>query len=182
MRIIKILIMVLSVGAVCLAVNSVKADVLKGSEIPHLLTSIDQNGDEQSFETVKGEKGAVLYFVRSADWCPYCQVQLLDIRDYGPELIDAGYNVVAISYDAPEKLKAFADRYKFDYTMLSDKNSEIIKAFGILNEDMKEGTPYYGIPHPTIYVVNANGIVQNVFAEEGYKTRPAKESILNAIK
>lgn len=154
----------------------------KGDRLPHDLAAKDQAGAEQNFESVKGEKGAVLVFVRSADWCPYCQAQLIDLADKGGEIDALGYSVVTVSYDDPEVLAAFADKYAFEYTMLSDLNSEIIKAFGILNEEMEPDSDYYGVPHPTIYVVNAQGIIQAVLAEEGYKTRPPVEQIIAAIK
>lgn len=158
------------------------APVEVGAELPHTLELLDKNAQSQSFESIKGEKGAVIYFVRSLDWCPYCQVQMLDVRDYGPDIEAAGYNVVAISYDSPEKLKTFADRYRFNYTLLSDGDSEVIKAFGILDETKEPGTPYYGIPHPTIYVVNADGVIKAALPAETYKRRPASDVIFEAIK
>ena len=158
------------------------AAIVQGDKIPHNLETLDQNETVQSFESLKGEKGTVLVFVRSADWCPYCQVQLLDLRGIGETIEDHGYNLVAISYDAPEKLKAFSSRYNFPFAMLSDPQSEIIKAFGILNTEMKEDTPYYGIPYPRVYIVNAEGVVEHVLSEEGYKKRPSPEDILELVK
>ena len=66
--------------------------------------------------------------------------------------------------------------------MLSDRQSEIIKAFGILNTEMAEDTPYYGIPYPRVYIVSAEGVVQHVLSEEGYKKRPSPEDILELVK
>ena len=159
------------------------ADVKAGDPLPSKLELLDKNAEAQSFETIKGEKGAVLVFVRSADWCPYCQVQLLDLRaEDGAKITDLGYNIIAISYDAPEKLKTFAERYNFDHVMLSDKGSEVIKAFGILNEDFAPDHFAYGVPHPHIYIVSNDGIIQAVLSEEGYKKRPQADVIVKAIK
>lgn len=152
-----------------------------GDEIPNALALPDQNGEVQSFESLAGEKGLVLVFVRSADWCPYCQVQLIDFRDEGQAITDLGYNVVPISYDAPEKLKAFADKYKFPYTMLSDEGSVAIKDFGILNEEYQPEHFAHGVPKPHVYVINNDKVIQAVLAEEGYKNRPQIEAIVEAI-
>lgn len=160
----------------------VLAAVSAGDKLPNDLALLDQNGAQQSFESVKGEKGAVIVFVRSADWCPYCQVQLLDLKDNAAAITDLGYNIVTISYDAPDVLKTFAEKYSFPYTMLSDKGSETIKAFGILNEDFEPDHFAYGVPHPNIYVVGADGTIQNVLSEEGYKLRPQVEAIVEAIQ
>jgi len=39
-----------------------------------------QFGREQTLETLKGSKGTVLLFYRSADWCPYCKGQLIQLQ------------------------------------------------------------------------------------------------------
>ncbi|MCP5118437.1 MAG: hypothetical protein GY953_47100 [bacterium] len=38
-----------------------------GERIPHF-EAVDQDGKRQTFDTLKGENGLVLMFVRSADW------------------------------------------------------------------------------------------------------------------
>jgi len=153
-----------------------------GENIPHSLKAKDSEGQSKSFESVKGENGAVLIFLRSADWCPYCQAQLLNLAQEGSQIEDLGYHIVIISYDTVPVLKNFKSKYTFPYTMLSDEGSEIIKAFGVLNTDIPEGSTYYGIPHPTIFVVDASGVVQGVLTEEGYKSRPDMSKIVAAIK
>lgn len=152
-----------------------------GEHLPDL-KALDQDGIEQTYETVKGEQGAVLVFIRSADWCPFCKAQLLDLAEKGSVVTELGYNIVVVSYDDPSILLAFTNKYDFPYKMLSDKGSKIIKSFGILNEDIAKDGPYYGIPNPTIYVVSADGFVQDVLAKEGYKDRPQVNAIVDSIK
>ncbi len=159
------------------------ADLKVGDKIPSNLELKNQTGEVQSFEALKGEKGLVLFFIRSADWCPYCQVQLLDLRKgAADEIINAGYNIAILSYDAPEKLQAFATRYKFNFPMLSDVNSKTIKEFGILNEEKQPGSFGYGIPNPTIYVVSQDKEIQGVLAEESYTRRPEIKDIVDVIQ
>ena len=150
--------------------------------IPHMLEAQDQNNETQSFDTLKGENGAVLVFVRSTDWCPFCQKQLIDLQNNKTQIEELGYSLIAISYDSVETQKAFSDKHSIQYTLLSDQRSEIIKAFGILNTEYPKGTRAYGIPHPTIYVVDQGGMITNKLAEEGYKKRPPVEAIVEAIK
>ena len=46
-------------------------------------------------------------------------------------------------------LKNFAERKGLDYPLLSDPGSQIIRAFGILNDNVPKDQPmYYGIPFP----------------------------------
>lgn len=166
------------------SLSAMAAEDLKiGDQIPTNLELKDRAGEVQSFDTLKGDKGLVLFFIRSADWCPYCQVQLLDLRKgAADEIINAGYNITIISYDAPEELNKFATRYKFDFSMLSDSGSETIKAFGILNEDKKPENFGYGIPNPTIYVISIDKRIQGVLAEDSYTRRPEIKDILGIIQ
>lgn len=152
-----------------------------GADIPHDLTARDQYGTMQNFESVRGPRGAVLVFVRSADWCPFCQQQLIELGERGREIETFGYEIVTISYDPVEKLKAFTDKYEFTHTMLSDPDSEIISAFGIFNDTVSPSSDYYGIPHPAVFVVNARGVIQAKLMEESYKKRPTIEEILDSL-
>lgn len=153
-----------------------------GDEIPHDLSVKDQNGTVQVYEALAGEKGAVLVFVRSADWCPYCQVQLLDLKFDGSAITDLGYSIVIVSYDEVPKLKAFTDKYEYPYTMLSDQDSEIIKAFGVLNEDVDPKSFKYGIPNPAVFVVSREGIITHKLGDGSVRKRAAVDSIIAAIQ
>ena len=52
--------------------------------------------------------------------------------------------MAAISYDSVALLKEFAERKKISYPLLSDPESAIIRAFGILNDNFPPGDPWYG--------------------------------------
>jgi peroxiredoxin len=152
-----------------------------GENIPHNLSLKDQTGLDVSFEALKGKEGLVVFFVRSADWCPFCQQQLKDFIGRYQGFKDRGYEVASVSYDSVEKLSRFSTRYAVPYKMLSDPTSESIKAFDVLNTKYAQGSRFYGIPHPTIYVINAQGVVTHIFSEGGYKARPPVDGILRAL-
>src|SRR6266478_9437795 len=44
-------------------------------------TLVDQFGHEQSNETLKGPKGTIVLFFRSADWRPFCKAQLVQLHN-----------------------------------------------------------------------------------------------------
>ena len=176
--------LLLSFLLITFSLPAMATETLKvGGRIPTDLALMNQKSTATNFKELAGENGLVLFFIRSADWCPYCQVQLLDLRKGEADpIIDAGYNIAIISYDAPEKLTKFATRYSFDFPMLSDQNSETIKAFGILNEDFAPDHFAYGVPHPHIYVVNKDKTIKAVLSEEGYKRRPEIADVVDALK
>jgi hypothetical protein len=89
---------------------------------------------------------------------------------------------VAISYDSEEILKSFSDRQGgIHYSMLADDKSEIIKAFGLMNPNIEPGSMQYGMAFPGIYIVDANGIVQEKVFNESYRQRMTAQSVLSKL-
>ena len=77
-----------------------------GTKAPDIGTRLDQTGKPRLADLM-GKNGLVLMFFRSADWCPYCQAQLIDVNGGVAEIEKRGYHVAALSYDSPEILQAF---------------------------------------------------------------------------
>lgn len=159
-----------------------KGSVNVGDIIPHSLTLKDQKGKTQSFSNLSGEKGLVLAFVRSVEWCPYCQKQVIELDKNKQKFNDLGYNVATVSYDPIEQMSKFVTTNKPSITLLSDPSSESIRAFGILNENSAKGTMSYGIPYPGVYIIDNNKKVQAKFFEEGYQNRPSARKLLVKIE
>jgi hypothetical protein len=89
-----------------------------------------------------------------------------------------GLGLAAISYDSVEILKNFADRKHITFPLLSDPDSKIIRAFGILNETVKPGTAQFGIPNPGTYVVNTKGTVVAKYFVDTIRERVSASDIL----
>lgn len=142
----------------------------------------DQNGQPQSFDTFKGDKGAVVVFFRSAKWCPFCQMQLIDLNTNALKGIsERGYGLVGISYDDPTALKRFTQKWKVGFPLLSDKGSEMIDALGIRNEEYKEGHYAHGVPHPVIFVLDNDKKIIAKLSRESYRERPEPAVILETL-
>ena len=153
-----------------------------GAKIPDGFTALDQTGAKTDFGAIAGEKGLVLAFVRSAGWCPYCQKQLMDLQTIAGDLSKRGYNLAALSYDAPTVLAEFAKKRMITYTLLSDQKSAMIDAFDLRDPQYKEGSTAYGVPRPAIFIVDRGGVIRGKLAEDGYKTRPATDEILKMVE
>lgn len=130
------------------------------------------------FTDLAGEKGTVVAFFRSADWCPYCKKQLIDLKDAAAPLAEDGWTLVGVSYDPPETLADFKAAKALPYGLYSDAGSAAIDAFGLRNPDVPAGSRYDGIPHPAIVFIAADGTVKALMREEGYKDRPAVDAIM----
>ena len=159
-----------------------------GAEIPHSLSAKTAFGDAADFNAMSGDKGIALFFVRSVDWCPYCQAQAIDVNERAAEFEERGLNVVFLSYDTPEKQQKFIAKREIKPVVISDHGAEIIQAFGLLNKKYDEGSRYFGIPYPAVFVINADKQVAAKLYEEdyavndkSYRNRPAVDIILDAI-
>jgi len=172
----------LSVFVLSLPAAAAETGIKVGEKIPGHLEAMTQSSEMVNFDDLAGEKGATLVFYRSADWCPYCQQQLIELNKRADEFGQAGYPLVGISYDGVQELDQFAAKRRIKYTLLSDRDSKIIKAFGILNEDNEPDSFAYGVPHPSIYVVGLDETVKAKYQEDGYKDRPNIDDILSDIK
>jgi peroxiredoxin len=127
---------------------------------------------------IAGEKGTVIAFFRSADWCPYCQKQLVELNEAAMPLAQQGWTLVGVSYDSTDTLSGFKAKKSLTYDLYSDPGSAAIDAFDLRNTDVPAGSRYEGIPHPAIVFIGTDGTVKAVLREEGYKVRPSNQAIL----
>jgi len=67
--------------------------------------------------------------------------------------------LASISYDSPAVLARFADAHRITFPMLSDKDSAVIRRYGILNTNIPRTHKFYGIPFPGEYLVAPDGRV-----------------------
>lgn len=65
---------------------------------------------------------------------------------------------------------------KPDFPFLSDPGHRVIDRYGLLNPDNSRG-----IPHPTTFVIDRQGVVRWKFTEIDYKVRPTNAQIMEAL-
>ncbi len=93
-----------------------------------------------------------------------------------------GYELAGVTYDRASVLERFAGRAGIGYALLSDEGSKIIRAFGLLDPNHAESTPWYGIARPMIVVLDAHGVVRQRFSTQGYRDRPEVGAVLEALR
>jgi peroxiredoxin len=128
-----------------------------------------------------GRNGLVLFFFRSADWCPYCQAQLIDVNGGVAEIEKRGYRVAGLSYDSPEILRAFTVKRHLTYTLLSDPKSEIIDRYKLRDPQYPPGSRAYGAPRPIIFVLDPTAVIKAKLYEESFKNRPPVTAIISKL-
>ncbi|WP_304180173.1 peroxiredoxin family protein [Phenylobacterium aquaticum] len=151
-----------------------------GAKAP-ALHAVDLKGAPVSVRKLSGKNGLVLVFFRSAKWCPYCQKQLIDMKDAPAPLAARGYKLAALSYDPTEVLAQFTEKREIPYPLLSDLGSVTIDAWKLRDTRYKPESFAWGVPYASIYVISPKGVVTAKLAEEDYKVRPPLSAILSTI-
>src|SRR5258705_12102685 len=123
------------------------------AKAPDIGTPPDQTGAPRALGSLMGEKGMVLFFFRSADWCPYCQAQMMDLNTAVAGIERRGYKMAGISYDSPAILKTFIERRSIRYTLVSDPKSEIIDRYKLRHSQYPANSPAEGVPLPHIFIL-----------------------------
>lgn len=149
-----------------------------GSTFPDALMLQDQAGKHQTLKALLGKNGAALFFVRSADWCPYCKKQLADVNGRLPEFKALGLNVVSISHDTVPLIAAFHSAQKIGYTMLADPDGAVVEKLGVRDLQYADGSRAFGVARPMIFVVDPQLRITHKFAEESYRNRPDLDKVL----
>jgi peroxiredoxin len=152
-----------------------------GVTAPDIGTRLDQLGKPRQLPDLMGRNGLVLFFFRSADWCPYCQAQLVDINAGVPEIEKRGYRVAGLSYDSPEILEAFTVKRHLTYTLLSDPKSDIIDRYNLRDPQYAPGSRAYGVPRPIIFVLDTQGVIKAKLFEESFKNRPPITAVISKL-
>jgi peroxiredoxin len=152
-----------------------------GVTAPDIGKRLDQTGVPRTLTDVMGSKGVVLMFFRSADWCPFCKAQLLDMNSGAAEIEKRGYRIAALSYDSPEILKTFTDKQNISFTFLSDPKSEIIDLYKLRDPQYPPGNRAYGVPRPIIFIVDKGGVIRAKLYEESFKVRPPVSAVIGAL-
>ena len=166
------------------------APLLIGEKIPNITLQL-VDGKAIALETVLNKKKTVLVFYRGG-WCPYCNLHLVALGEAEKELLDLGYQIVAVSPDAPKNLIATGEKNKLNYLLLSDSKGELTKALGIAfkaPENYKpiiikgsDGANVDFLPVPSVFIVNVSSEIEFEHITPDFKHRISNELLVAAAK
>jgi len=128
---------------------------------------LDQNGKTVKLSDYLGQT-LVVYFYPKA-MTPGCTVQACGIRDHQDSFQTMNTSVVAISPDAPERLKKFEDKQNLNFTLLSDEQHETADLYGAWGLKKFMGKEYMGILRST-FIVDKSGKIAHIMAKVKTKT------------
>ena len=115
------------------------------------------SGEEVTLSELRGQK-VIVYFYPAA-MTPGCTKQACDFSDSLDALQGAGYRVLGISPDSPEKLARFRERDGLTITLLSDPDRQALAAYGAFGEKKLYGKIVEGVIRST-FVVDEDGRIE----------------------
>lgn len=115
--------------------------------------------DEGTF-TLSEHRGThvIIYFYPAA-MTPGCTTQACDFRDSLDALTAAGYVVVGVSKDSPEKLAKFREKEGLTFALASDEDKQVQSLYGAWGEKSMYGKTVTGSLRSTV-VVGPEGTVE----------------------
>ena len=170
--------------------------LLLGSAMPDVdLKTLD--GKPTTLKAQVAGKPTVLVFYRGG-WCPFCNLQLSELRLIRKDLDGLGFQMIAISPDLPAELNKTVEKDQLDYTLLSDAKADALRAFGIgyrlddetyakyqeygIDLEKSSGEDHHALPVPSVFIVDADGVLQFSYSHPDYKIRVPGSVILAAAK
>jgi len=143
----------------------------KGDRAPDF-TLPDQDGRARKLSGLLAGEALILYFY-PADFTPGCTREACDLRDLHTQILGAGLRVVGISPQSVESHRKFRDEFSLPFTLLSDEDKEVIRAYGV------DGPLGIGVRRAT-FLIDARGKVLDAVLAD-LRIARHREFVENAI-
>ncbi len=148
----------------------------KGTKAPEFILK-DKDGNEVALSDFAGKR-VVLYFYPK-DNTPGCTKQACGFAGMYDEFIELDVPVIGVSKDSAASHQRFVDKYNLPFTLLSDPELEVIKAYDVWKEKKLYGKTSLGVVRTT-YIIDANGIIEEVMPKVKPDTNAA--DVLNYLR
>ncbi|HZX19416.1 MAG TPA: thioredoxin-dependent thiol peroxidase [archaeon] len=119
----------------------------------------DQIGKKFKLSDYKGKKVAVYFYPK--DDTSGCTTQGCNIRDNFSTLKTKGIVVFGISKDSVESHKKFAEKFKFNFPILSDETMETLEKYGVWREKSLYGKTFLGVVRTT-FLIDEKGTIKKI--------------------
>jgi peroxiredoxin Q/BCP len=141
-----------------------------GDKAPNF-EALDNKGNTISLADYSGKK-LVLFFYPKAS-TPGCTAEACDLRDNYESFLAKGYAILGASADTAKRQQNWIDKHNLPFPLLADEDKTVINAFGVWGPKKFMGKEYDGI-HRTTFVIDANGIIEDVITKVKTKAHAAQ--------
>jgi len=146
-----------------------------GSKAPDF-TLTNQDRQPVTLSEQRGKPVVLVFF--PAAFSSVCTKELCTFRDSMARLGQAKAQVYGISVDTFFTLKAFQDQQKLTFPLLSDFNKQVIRDYGVFNEDM---IGLKGIAKRGVFVIDKSGVVRYREVLDDARNEPNYDKVFEAL-
>jgi peroxiredoxin Q/BCP len=134
------------------------------------------SGKPIALKSLRG-KQVVLYFYPKDD-TPGCTQQACSFRDGIRRIEKANTVVLGVSNDNLASHQKFSKKFGLPFTLLSDEDAAVSKAYGVYKQKSMYGKTYWGIERST-FVIDEIGKLKAVFRK--VKVEGHFDEVMNAV-
>jgi len=159
---------------------------LKEGALAPDFTLPDPRGSTMGLSHLLEQGPVVLTFYRGA-WCPYCHLALRAYQQALPQLQAGGATLVAISPQTLDHSRAFAEKLKLTFALLSDMDNQVARQFGLvftIDEAVRgaykqvgadlpafNGKDSWDLPVAGTFLIDQSGTVRLAFVDPDFTRR-----------
>ena len=137
------------------------------------------NQDRQPVTLSQQRGRAVVLAFFPAAFSSVCTKELCTFRDSLSRLNEANAQVYGISVDTFFTLKAFHVQQRLTFPLLSDFNKQVIRDYGVFNEDM---IGLKGIAKRAVFVIDTDGTIRHREVLDDARNEPDYERVFAAVQ
>lgn len=141
-----------------------------GDKAPNF-SGLDQNGTTHTLADYKGKKLVVFFYPKAST--PGCTAEACDLRDNYARFQANNYALLGVSADSAKAQAKFIEKFDLPFPLLADEDKSVIQAFGVWGPKKFMGREYDGI-HRTTFVIDENGIIEEVISDVKTKAHTAQ--------
>ena len=146
-----------------------------GSKAPDF-TLMNQERQPVTLSAQRGRPAVLAFF--PAAFSSVCETELCTFRDSTAQLNGANAQVFGISVDTFFTLNAFRNQAKLTFPLLSDFNKEVIRDYGVFNEDM---IGLKGIAKRAVFVLDKDGVVRHREVLDDARNEPNYQKVFDTL-
>jgi len=146
-----------------------------GSTAPDF-TLPNQDREPVTLSALRGRPVLLAFF--PAAFSGTCIKNLCTFRDGIARLNAAKAQVLGISVDTFFTLKAFQDSQKLAFPLLCDFNKQVIRQYGVFDEDM---IGLKGVAKRSVFVIDAAGVVRHREVLDDARNEPDYEKVFAVL-
>lgn len=168
-----------------------------GDPVPHFQLK-NQTGKEYDSQALLVQGPLVLTFYRGF-WCPACNEDLSNLKQYKEEIESLGGSLLAISPEKPEYSRKIIGIQKLNFDILHDQSNQLAQQFGVkfaIGADMTElyrdklhinlklyhGDDEWALPMPARFLIDTAGTIRYAEATADHMERPDPEELMKVLR